>query len=237
MIDAREDFRRKTMSPYSISGLGENPMDRFLIEEESRRANHPVNAMTDQDMINSQWGKKYGTTDVLMFITPSIPGEERGWRINELDSRGPICHRILPIAAVREIIVDERWLPAPDGSIELMQGGGLGEAPRIPGKFKNSDEEIAQWIVAYQGGASASSIARSYGVNRDTVVQHLKRAGVSIRIPTGVARKVTDEIADLWAEQYSAGQTAASIAKDWGVTTPTVSKYLRRLGIKVGRGK
>ena len=43
-----------------------------------------------------------------------------------------------------------------------------------------SDEEVAEIVIAYQGGKSANVLAREYGCNRHAICNHLKKHGIKV---------------------------------------------------------
>lgn len=50
----------------------------------------------------------------------------------------------------------------------------------IPRKPRTTPEEVAAWIVQYQAGQTAKAIAEAAGRHEGTVVDNLKRAGITV---------------------------------------------------------
>lgn len=77
-------------------------------------------------------------------------------------------------------------------------------------------------VAAYEAGATINVVAAEFGVNRETVMRHLHRAGAKLRHQgldeAGVAKA---------RELYLSGETLAKV----GAAPGTVGRYLRANGV------
>lgn len=94
---------------------------------------------------------------------------------------------------------------------------------------KLSPDEVAELVAAYQQGAAVTALSQRFGVHRQTVDQHLARAGVAKRsqvkmTPSRVARA---------KELYEQGWSARQIGVELDVCASTVSNKLKRAGVQM----
>ena len=82
----------------------------------------------------------------------------------------------------------------------------------------------------YVGGKSIDDLARSYGVNRTTIIKHLDKQGVARR---RVARKMTDTLVAEAALMYIDGHSLKAVADDFKVDTRTLGREFRKAGIPI----
>lgn len=87
-------------------------------------------------------------------------------------------------------------------------------------------QEIDAIVADYEAGMGCVLLARKYGVADNTVLVHLKRAGVELRAPRTLAPRDIDRMIKLRGE----GWTLEAIGAKFGVTRQTVAARLRRLG-------
>jgi DNA-binding CsgD family transcriptional regulator len=89
-------------------------------------------------------------------------------------------------------------------------------------------EQVEQLVIEYQSGKSMQELARSWHLHRTTVVEHLRRAGVSIR-QRGIPPESLDESIGL----YMAGWPCRRLAERYHCDDETVRQTLKRVGIKL----
>jgi len=92
-----------------------------------------------------------------------------------------------------------------------------------------SDDEIAQIIIAYQGGKSANVLAREYGCNRKAICDHLKKHGVTVSRSKISSEETVRQIIAL----YESGKLISEIAKQYGVSESAINRLLHGNGVKV----
>lgn len=81
-------------------------------------------------------------------------------------------------------------------------------------------------VEVYEAGATINVVAAEFGVNRETVMRHLHRAGAKLR------RQGLDEAGVARArELYLSGETLAKVGAALGVAPGTVGRYLRANGV------
>jgi len=100
--------------------------------------------------------------------------------------------------------------------------------------------EVALRIVElHQAGLNGAEISRETGVSRSAVYRILHRAGVAGMADRQATRRrlISNEQAADIGSRYQSGEAAPSLALEYGVTTSTVTKYLRRQGIRVEQGE
>ncbi|WP_345613799.1 helix-turn-helix domain-containing protein [Streptomyces sanyensis] len=102
-------------------------------------------------------------------------------------------------------------------------------ATQVKENRKLSPDEVAELVVTYQQGATTTALSQRFGVHRQTVDQHLVRAGVTKRSQL----KMTPERLARAKELYEQGWSARQIAAQLGVCASTVSKKLKRAGVKM----
>jgi DNA-directed RNA polymerase specialized sigma24 family protein len=84
-------------------------------------------------------------------------------------------------------------------------------------------------LAAYRTGRTMKELATEFGVSRQTVAAHLRRAKAPVR-RRSLSQKQATEIVSL----YEAGWTSRELADRYGVSTDTVLRTLHRHGVKIG---
>jgi DNA-binding CsgD family transcriptional regulator len=98
----------------------------------------------------------------------------------------------------------------------------LGSARRL------RPDEVEAVATGYRAGKTMKELAAEFGISRQTVSTHLRRAGAPIR-REGVAQEQAVEVVSL----YEAGRTSRDIAGRYGVSADTVLRTLRRRGVEI----
>lgn len=94
-------------------------------------------------------------------------------------------------------------------------------------------------VNLYHSGATGPAIAEQLGISESTVYRVLRKAGVAggqERQKTAL-RRISDSQVSEAARRYVDGETAPALAAEYGVTTTTLTKYLRRAGVSVSQGE
>jgi DNA-directed RNA polymerase specialized sigma24 family protein len=94
---------------------------------------------------------------------------------------------------------------------------------------KLNPDEQAELVVLYQAGASMLELSRKFETHRNTVVAHLRRAGVEIR----PQRKMTPRLLDRAKLLYADGHSLTEVGKQLDVEASTVGKALKHAGVKL----
>ena len=104
---------------------------------------------------------------------------------------------------------------------------------RVPGKTnsKLGLDQVKQLITFYQQGDSLLQLSRRFGIHRGTVKDHLRRAGVEIRL--GNQAKLSDEDKVEIATLYEAGLSIRRLALRFGVTDNPVHNALKERGVRM----
>jgi lambda repressor-like predicted transcriptional regulator len=80
-------------------------------------------------------------------------------------------------------------------------------------------------VQRYEAGESAAALAREFGVDRQTLVNHLKRAGVEVRY------RIVDQIDVAEAQElYASGLSLAGVGERFGVSARSVLNAFRTAG-------
>jgi hypothetical protein len=87
-------------------------------------------------------------------------------------------------------------------------------------------EEIEQLIADYQAGAKVRDLADRYRVNRNTVIQHINRAGVRRHYPALNPGEVEEA-----AQLYQSGQSLVSVSERFVVNATTIRSALLKAGV------
>ena len=93
-----------------------------------------------------------------------------------------------------------------------------------------SDEHIADLIARHEAGLSVRRLSVAFGINRETVLEHLKRAGVPRR-PN--VRKLTDEQVASAAELYASNLSLVKVATHFNVNAATIRREFALAGVPV----
>jgi transposase-like protein len=93
-----------------------------------------------------------------------------------------------------------------------------------------SASDINEICASYASGRSIDELARSHGVHRTTIINHLDKHGVPRR---RVVRKMTDaQVADA-ALIYRNGNSLKTAAKEFNVDTRTLGREFRKAGVPI----
>jgi DNA-binding CsgD family transcriptional regulator len=92
-----------------------------------------------------------------------------------------------------------------------------------------SPDEVTEIVEAYRRGEAGTSLARRFGVHRQTVDHHLGRAGVAKR----PVLKMTPARVERAKELYRQGLSTNQIGKKLGVDGSTVVRALKGAGVKM----
>ena len=93
-----------------------------------------------------------------------------------------------------------------------------------------NEAEIDDLVNAFDAGTTILDLAAQFGINRSTVLSHLRRRQVARRTDT---RRWTLEELDEAINLYESGESVASVGKRFGLNPSTVSKRLHRAGVKL----
>ncbi|MBT2498067.1 helix-turn-helix domain-containing protein [Agromyces sp. ISL-38] len=88
-------------------------------------------------------------------------------------------------------------------------------------------DEIDQLVVRYREVRSVNTVAREFGISRQTVGQHLAARGVE------TMRRISDGQIELATRRYVGGLSAATIGKQLGFDAQTILTALRRAGVPI----
>lgn len=89
---------------------------------------------------------------------------------------------------------------------------------------------VDELVTRYRSGESIDGLARTYRVNRTTVISHLERRGVQRR---KVVRKMTDDAVAKAAARYAEGLSLVAVANEVGVCDRTLRREFRQAGVPV----
>jgi DNA-directed RNA polymerase specialized sigma24 family protein len=90
-----------------------------------------------------------------------------------------------------------------------------------------SDNQITDLVAAYRDGTKINDLAKSFAINRTTVLAHLKRAKVPQR------RGRVERSVEAAALLYEDGWSLVRIGDHMGVNPSTVWTALRRHGVQM----
>ena len=107
----------------------------------------------------------------------------------------------------------------------------LDDTPRAPQPARTSrqlqhrlwPDQVAQLITDYQAGRATKDLARDYAISRDTVTQHLKRAGAPLR-----SRSLSDDQKAECERLYLSRWSLQRIADRYGKDDETIRQSLNR---------
>ena len=97
----------------------------------------------------------------------------------------------------------------------------------LPVQRRLGPEEVAELVVAYRRGVPVDELATSFGVNRTTVLAHVRCHGV----PKRDRRALQGDVVDRAAQLYAGGQSADWVAAQLGVAASTVRRALKDAGV------
>jgi len=131
-----------------------------------------------------------------------------------LPSKSIIPHRATPVNTAATFISDE--------------GDTVVRQVRQTQKHL-SGEEVAQIIVDYQNGKSASKLAGEYGCDRHTICTQLKKHGVEVSRSKIRSEKDVRQIIAL----YEANHFIEEIAGQYGVSESSINRLLHENGVRI----
>ncbi len=92
-----------------------------------------------------------------------------------------------------------------------------------------SPAEVVELVNLYKQGATERSLAAKFGPHRQTVSEHLRRAGVTKRPKT----KRTESTLTRARELYEQGWSGPRISRELGINVSTIYKALQRAGVEM----
>ncbi|MGH9089887.1 MAG: helix-turn-helix domain-containing protein [Acidimicrobiales bacterium] len=87
--------------------------------------------------------------------------------------------------------------------------------------------QVAELVAAYEGGATVNKLAEGYGIDRTTVLAHLRRQGV----PKQVRGTLGPDDVKTAVRLYKAGATIESVAHELDIGSSTVGRILNKAGV------
>lgn len=110
----------------------------------------------------------------------------------------------------------------------IDQGGAADAARVVEGTSKAHNlltrQEVLALVAAYQAGAGVVTLARTFGINRETVARHLEREGVQKR-PT---LKMTPGVTARARMLYDSGMTLVEVGGMLGVSGSAIFRAFKR---------
>ena len=112
-------------------------------------------------------------------------------------------------------------MPVPTGKI-------ASSAPRVVQRQLRLDhQQVAELARRYEAGDSVRTLSAVFGVNRETILEHLKREGIERRPHI---RKLTDRQVGRAASLYASGLSLAKTAEHFDVSERTLRSELAKAG-------
>jgi transcription initiation factor TFIIIB Brf1 subunit/transcription initiation factor TFIIB len=93
-----------------------------------------------------------------------------------------------------------------------------------------SAADVDDISASYGNGSSIDELARSYRVNRTTIIKHLDQHGVARR---RVVRKMTDALVAEAAVMYRDGHSLAAVADKFNIDTRTLGREFRTAAVPI----
>jgi len=118
--------------------------------------------------------------------------------------------------------------PPQDANAEVA-GPGTRRTKQVQRRLK--PDEVADLVRRYQAGETAELLAIAFQIHRTIVTGHLQRNGIQRR--GGGRRVLAADDVRVAAELYEAGQSLASIGRQFDVHHTTVAKELRQAGVEI----
>ena len=105
------------------------------------------------------------------------------------------------------------------------------QPPRKLQRQRRLTEPIVQQLVfRYQSGSTVTQLAIEFDINRETALEHLKRAGIPRRPHV---RKLTDQMVQEAGRLYATGLSLKNVAAQFKVNETTIRNEFTRAGIQV----
>ncbi len=100
---------------------------------------------------------------------------------------------------------------------------------RIPKRAKRlSAIEVARLAERYQAGATVYELANAFGIHRTIISQHLKGAGVEMRL-----KPVSEQQVEAAITLYNSGLSLTNIGSTLGFNASTICNALKRHGVDI----
>jgi hypothetical protein len=117
----------------------------------------------------------------------------------------------------------------PESDVQEVPGRLSNPSPR-PVQRRLSAADVNDICATYVSGRSIDDLARSYGVQRTTIIKHLDQHGVARR---RVVRKMTDALVADAALAYRDGHSLKTVADKFSVDTRTLGREFRKAGVDI----
>ncbi len=102
----------------------------------------------------------------------------------------------------------------------------------LPVQRRLAPVEVGALVDAYRQGVPVEDLAASFGINRTTVLGHVRRHGV----PKRERRALQEEHVGRAAQLYAEGRSADWVAAQLGVAASTVRRALKEAGVTMRAG-
>jgi len=112
--------------------------------------------------------------------------------------------------------------------VEMVPSGPSEVNLRTPKQVQRrlKTAETVELLADYQIGIKVKDLAARYGINRNTVIGHINRAGVRRHYPALVSEEIMEA-----AQLYRSGCSLAAVGGHFGVNASTVRTALLRAGV------
>lgn len=129
-----------------------------------------------------------------------------------MELRGPSSKHLVDLLSFSESVpVTPRSEPRP---------------PLNPRQFRFTVQQRQAVVAAYEAGQTMASLARQYGVKRETISHLLRRSGVEIRQRRVISQAEVDEAVRL----YRNGLSLVAIGKQLRWDPKTIHRQLKKRG-------
>jgi AraC-like DNA-binding protein len=167
------------------------------------------------------WGQLSNPPETLETVTGQ--GIERAPEAHEEPSKQAICS---PTASKSDVQEVPGRLSNP--SVPTSPPPSPRPHRQVQRRLRTSDvDDICE---SYVSGKSIDDLARSYGVNRTTIISHLDQHGVPRR---RVVRKMTDAQVAEAAAMYRDDHSLATVATEFKVDARTLGREFRKAGVSI----
>jgi DNA-binding CsgD family transcriptional regulator len=123
------------------------------------------------------------------------------------------------------ILLDQRFqVPTPKKTSPKYERTG----PIRQRQRRLSDIQAEQMACRYRQGATVYELAIEFNIDRRTVSDRLKKAGVRMRL-----QPPPEEMIDEMVRLYASGLSFATIGKQLCASPRTVSHYVQRRGVQI----
>ena len=137
----------------------------------------------------------------------------------------------LSLVEVMGTLLQPRRLASRLGELSAMNPGPV--APTVRNTPKQvqrrlDSNKVDQLVADYLAGAKVRDLADLFRISRNTVLEHVSRAGVRKHYPALIPKQV-DEAAQL----YRSGRSLVSVGEHFGVNVSTVRTALLKVGVEM----